>query len=135
MNRLLITLAIVSLLSLNGGCNTAKQPDLSRAPEWFYSQQRTGELFHASGIEEFTMRGSNMTVAISSQLPPLSMWPANPTVQEAIVREIGTTARMGFGAWAGTKIVGSLSRRPTVVEPAIVRPEIVEIPQAATVTP
>ena len=93
---------------------------------YFYKQQRVGDLLTLNNVNEIYLSGKSMNIKVSTQLEPLSMVPRN----DSGINAIESIARTGLGVWGGTKIVDSLSKRPSVVNPEVIKvPEPVFVGQ------
>jgi hypothetical protein len=116
--RSLLMLLMVCALSL--GCSTQKQPDLSRAPEYYFQQQRMGDLLRVSNLDRLILEGTNMEIAISTQLSPLSMIPREPSIQEILAREVPRSLVTGLGIVTMGQVMNTMSKQPRTVDPVIV---------------
>jgi len=123
MKRLLIALAAVLLLG--SGCSTTKSPDLNKVAHDYYTQKRTDELVFLSGVNRIAIEGSNMTVRLATPNLPLSIMPKDPSIVEPLLH----TALAAFGIYQAADVMNTLAARPQVVEPTVVHPEIVTVPQ------
>ena len=123
MKRLLIALAAVLLLG--SGCSTTKSPDLNKVAHDYYTQKRTDELVFLSGVNRIAIEGSNMTVRLATPNLPLSIMPKDPSIVEPLIH----TALAAFGIYQAADVMNTLAARPQVVEPTVVHPEIVTVPQ------
>jgi len=122
MKRLILVSAAAILLS---GCSTTKGPDLNKVAHDYYTQKRTDELIFLSGVSRITVDGSNMTVRLSTPNLPLSIIPKDPSIVEPLLH----TALAAFGIYQAADVMNTLAARPQVVEPTVVHPEIVTVPQ------
>ena len=123
MKRLLIASAAVVLLG--SGCSTTKGPDLNKVAHDYYSQKRTDELIYLCGVSRISVEGSNMTVRLSTPNLPLSILPKDPSIMEPLLH----TALAAFGIYQAGQVMNTLAEQPQVVEPTVVRPEIVTAPE------
>ncbi len=129
-----IALILLGIALLNSGCATSKQPDMTRAPEWFYNQARDHQVLHVSGVRELTLVGEDIQVELRAQLPPLSIWPRDPNIQEAIVREGAGVVKAGLLGYFGAKIMTTVMKPPRTVDPVVV-PQQVLVPVEGAIIP
>lgn len=115
-------LALLALAA--GGCaGQSGTQQLADSYAKYIGQERTAPLVTLTNVDEIVIRGKGMTIALNTPLTPLSVLSQNDSTWEN-VRQI-----LGYGAMAyfGQGLVHDLARRPTTVDPVIVRPEVVEV--------
>lgn len=134
LNVFVVALTLLASASLNSGCSTAKQPDMSRAPELFYTQARDHQVLRLSGVKELHIVGEDITLEVRAQLPPLSMWPKDPNIQEAIVREGAGVLKAVTLGYFGSQIVKYVMTPPKTVDPLVV-PQQVLVPVEGAILP
>ena len=78
-----------------------------------------------SGVNRIAIEGSNMTVRLATPNLPLSIMPKDPSIVEPLLH----TALAAFGIYQAADVMNTLAARPQVVEPTVVHPEIVTVPQ------
>ena len=123
MKRLLI--AAAAILFVGVGCSTTKGPDLNKVAHDYYTQKRTDELIFLCGVTRISVEGSNMTVRLSTPNLPLSIMPKDPGIVEPLLH----TALAAFGIYQAAEVMNTLAARPQIVEPTVVLPEIVTVPE------
>ncbi len=134
MKNLLICLCLAVLAA---GCASNKPLDMNKVAKLFYEQQRSTKLLELGNVSEFTLRGTNMTIAVSTELQPLSILPRDPSTVQSIAETAGRVAVAGVGIYTAGAVMSKLADQPQVisqqvVSPEIVRPEIVRVPESST---
>jgi hypothetical protein len=114
-----VGLACLSVL----GCSTGR--DITHeAYKVFMSQPRTFNTIKISGVDEWSLSGTNMTIAFQAPLTPLSALPKDPGIVSELVNGL-----VRIGTVYGATVVGlELADSPRVVtqpEPLVVRPEVI----------
>ena len=56
---------------------------------------------------------------------PLSIIPKDPSIVEPLLH----TALAAFGIYQAAEVMNTLAERPQIVEPSVVHPEIVTVPE------
>ena len=129
MKILLMMLPLVVLVS---GCASTKPLDMNLVAKQFYSQQRSAKLMEMQNVSEFSIKGSNMTIAISTELQPLSLIPRDPSTLQALAETAGRVLVSGAGIYTAGQVMSKMAEQPQVISQQVVRPEVITIPAATT---
>ena len=121
------TLLLIPVV-LAAGCASTKPLDMNQVAKMYYGQERSARLLEMENVSEFSIKGSNMTVAISTELQPLSILPRDPSTAQAIAETAGRVLVSGVGIVTAGQVMEKLSERPQVISQQVVRPEVVTIP-------
>lgn len=124
-------LTVMPLIVLAAGCASTKPLDMNQVAKEFYTQQRSAKLLEMQNVSEFCIKGTNMTIAISTELQPLSLMPRDPSTVQALAETAGRVLVAGAGIVVAGDVMSKLSERPQVISQQVVRPEVVTIPAAA----
>ena len=125
MKKLLIA---IPLIALAAGCTSTKPLDMNRVAQQFYNQQRSAKLLEMQNVSEFTIKGTNMTIAISTELQPLSIIPRDPSTIQVLAETAGRVLVSGAGIYTAGQVMSKLSDRPQVISQQVVRPEVITVP-------
>ena len=129
MKRMLM---VISLVLLASGCANTKPLDMNLVAQQFYGQQRSAKLLEMQHVSEFSIKGSNMTIAISTELQPLSLMPRDPSTVQALAETAGRVLVAGAGIYTAGEVMSKLADRPQVISQQVVKPEIVTIPASGS---
>ena len=119
--RSVISVSVLAALIISTvGCSTMSDKiDPTAVALAYYQQPRTYEPVTVEGIATLTLtaaEGQSLTVRLTSQLEPLSIYPRDPSTLGVFLDgmfKLGTVAASGI---VGYEMVQGLSRGPTVVE-------------------
>ena len=119
----LIAVAALSMILL--GCASTQGPDTAlEAYRSFISQERTFSTLKIENVDEWTLKGKNMTISMEAPLNPLSAMPKDPGLMAELVDGL-----VRIGTVYGATVVGlELSDSPRTVTqptPLVVRPEVI----------
>ena len=123
-------IAVMPLIVLAAGCASTKPLDMNQVAKQFYTQQRSAKLLEMENVSEFTIRGTNMTIAISTELQPLSLIPRDPSTVQALAETAGRVLVAGAGIITAGDVMSKLADRPQVISQQVVRPEVITLPAA-----
>jgi len=123
--KTLTTLVLAGgMAALWTGCASSNAAQhIASAYSEFINQQRVYEPVVYENVDEFIVRGKNMTVRMTAPLNPLSAMPQNPTVVDRVLNGAETMGRLGVMAYG----INRYTQMPRVVNQQVVRPEIVEV--------
>lgn len=121
-----LVIAIVGMgLILTGGCatmNTDQGGNAVKIAEAKYNQDPTFKTIDIEGTNvEFKITGASH-IAFSSYRPPISVVP-----EPSIMDKLCDAAKWIGGFYIGGEVLKSVSAK-TVVDPTIVRPEVITVP-------
>ena len=125
MKKLLFT---IPLIALAVGCTSTKPLDMNRVAHQFYNQQRSAKLLEMQNVSEFTIKGTNMTIAISTELQPLSIIPRDPSTLQALAETAGRVLVSGAGIYTAGQVMSKLADKPQVISQQVVKPEVITVP-------
>jgi hypothetical protein len=130
MKKLINLVVVGSFVILVSGCATSSTEDMTKIVTAYYQQQRTYETVKLEGASEITIKGSNINFVIANQLPPVSIYPRDPSTLSTVVDGVARLGGILGAAYVGNGLVNAVAARPQVVEtrPEIVRPEIITLP-------
>lgn len=125
MKTRLMAMTLLMAVLVSGCASMGKTFDPSQLAMAYYTQDRTYRPMHLEGIKTVTLaaaEGESITLILSSQLEPLSVYPRDPSAIQQLgeaLYKVGTVA----GATAvGLDLVGAVANPPAaqVVNPVIV---------------
>jgi len=119
-----IIIAALLICVVCSGCATGRQFDANAMMQQYYTQQRTYEPLTITGIQTFSLVGSNMTFATSATLDPLSVRAQTPSVAEKTLDVAGSVIKAGIVGHFANESIQALS---VTRDPMVVRPEVIEV--------
>ena len=125
-------LMVISLVLLASGCTSTKPLDMNLVAKQFYGQQRSAKLMEMQNVSEFSIKGSNMTIAISTELQPLTMMPRDPSTLQSLAETAGRVLVSGVGIYTAGEVMSKLADRPQVISQQVVKPEVITFPASTT---
>lgn len=123
LNKLRAAAVLSGLVVLMSGCatfNTDQGGNAVKIAEAKYQQDPTFVAFELTGVTE--MKGSNICITSRSYRPPISVVP-----EASIMDKLCDAAKWIGGFYIGGEVMKSISAK-TVVDPTIVRPEVITVP-------
>lgn len=120
MKKSIVIIGIGLLLSGCATVNTDQGGNAVKIAEAKYNQDPTFVAFELKGVSE--IKGSNIQIVARSYRPPISVVP-----EVGIMDKLFDAAKWIGGFYFGSEMLKSVSAK-TVVNPEVVRPEIVTIP-------
>jgi hypothetical protein len=122
-------LAVITLAATGCGTPRLNQIDVNKLAEAYYGQDSAAQVFKLSGVNTVSLTGENMTLVVSAPIPPKRMIDLPQSQAAAIAGTISRSAVAATLGYAGIKAMGDtmtvLGQRPSVVDPLIVRPEVI----------
>jgi hypothetical protein len=125
MKKILIALPLIVVAA---GCTSTKPLDMNLVAQQFYSQERSAKLLEMQNVSEFTIKGTNMTIAISTELQPLSIIPRDPSTIQALAETAGRVLVSGAGIYTAGQVMSKLADKPQVISQQVVKPEVITVP-------
>jgi hypothetical protein len=120
MKKSIVIIGIGLLLSGCATVNTDQGGNAVKIAEAKYNQDPTFVAFELKGVSE--IKGSNIQIVARSYRPPISVVP-----EAGIMDKLFDAAKWIGGFYFGSEMLKSVSAK-TVVNPEVVRPEIVTVP-------
>lgn len=119
-------LLVLLMAVLVQGCASMKTFDPSQLAMAYYTQERTYRPMHLEGIQTVTLaaaQGESITLILSSQLEPLSVYPRDPTAIQQMGEALFKVGGVIGATAVGLDLVGAVANppAPVVVDPVIVK--------------
>jgi len=119
---------------LAGGCaTTEKVMDASYGK--YIDQERVYNAVRLVNVDEVTIRGQGMEIALEAPLNPLSVRAADPNVALQTIETLGRVAVAGAGIYQAGSVMKTMAQQPKTVDPVVVQPQVVEVPGATQFIP
>jgi hypothetical protein len=127
MRKYMLMLLATAVLSLASGCGTTKPVDVDQMAKIFYGQQRDYATVRVTGLDELSMKGSNMTIELRAPHNPLSIIPKDPSVAMTMFSVAKDIVLGGMGIFYAADVMNNLAARPQVVSQQVVQPDVIAI--------
>jgi len=101
------------------GCASTGKIDPTAIAMAYYRQDRTYDPVKVEGVSEITMKapeGQTISVVLTSQLQPLSIYPRDPSTLKQLLEGLADLGVVIGASMVGLELVEGVSRGPTVVK-------------------